>query len=247
MRRLCYRSGQFATPDAMRDMTQDPLAASLVLLLASLTVATGLLSLAPRPWSPLGEARRLWSMALLFAPVGWMLLELGGLLQMGLLSIIAKFAISASFAVFLVAAATLRGARVRWHWVAAPVAFVLAASMWVYWREPYAPMRTGLLSLICAGVAIWIAVLSLDARSRASCRHAPWLAAAFFVSAALLTMRGIVLLAPIGSFAPDWSTGAVPSVLLGTALAVPLLATLCLLFERHDASRDTSTRRPAGP
>jgi hypothetical protein len=231
-------------------MAQDPLAASLVLLLASLTVATGLLSLAPRPWSPLGEARRLWSMALLFAPVGWMLLELGGLLQMGLLAVIAKFAISAAFAVFLVAAATLRGQTLRWRWAAAPVLLVLAASMWVYWHAPYAPMRTGLLSLICAGIALWIAVLTFDARARARCPHVSWLAAAFVISAVLLAMRGIVLLAP-----PEWpvanlSPGGSPSLLLGAALSVPLLATLCLLFERDDASSlalQLDEQRPTGP
>ena len=215
-------------------MAQDPLAASLVLLLASLTVATGLLSVAPRPWSPLGEARRLWSMALLFAPVGWMLLELGGLLQMGLLAVAAKLAISAAFAVFLVAAATLRGQALRWRWAAVPVLVVLVASMWVYWHAPYAPMRTGLLSLICAGVALWIAFLTFDARARARCAHASWLATAFVFSALLLAMRGIVLLAPA-----DWSVAAVgdgttPSLLLGAALSVPLLATLCLLVDRDD-------------
>jgi hypothetical protein len=227
-------------------MTQDPLAASLVLLLASLTVATGLLSLAPRPWSPLGEARRLWSMALLFAPVGWMLLELGGLLQLGLLSILAKLAISAAFAVFLVAAATLRGTGVRWPWVAAPVIVVLLASMWVYWQAPRVPMRTGLLSLICAGVAIWIALLSLDARTRARCVHAPWLAAGFGISAALLTVRGLVLLAPSSWSLAAWSQGATPSLLLGTALAPPLLTTACLLFQRDQTALDGAARRPAG-
>lgn len=216
-------------------MTQDPLAASLVLLLASLTVATGLLSLAPRPWSPLGEARRLWSMALLFAPVGWMLLELGGLLQLSLLAVVAKVAISTAFAVFLVAAASLRGAVLRWRWAAAPVIVVLGASMWVYWHAPYAPMRTGLLSLICAGVALWVAAMTFDARARARCAHASWLAAAFVFSALLLATRGIVLLAP-----SDWSiaalgSGSVPSLLLGAALSVPLLATLFLLFDREDA------------
>lgn len=218
-------------------MAQDPLAASLVLLLASLTVATGLLSLAPRPWSALGETRRLWSIALLFAPVGWMLLELGSLLRLGLLAIAAKLAISLAFVVFLAAIMNLRGSVLRWRWAAVPVLGIAAASLWVYWTAPYEPMRTGLLSLVCAAIALGIALLAAGRRVREHCRHARWLAFGFLLSALLLLARGVMLLAD-----PAWLRlgdlpDSAPSLLLGAALALPLLATLFLMF-------DSEARRP---
>jgi hypothetical protein len=211
-------------------MAQDPLAASLVLLLASLTVATGLLSLAPRPWTALGETRRLWSIALLFAPVGWMMLELGHLMNLGLLAIAAKIAISLAFVVFLAAVANLRGMPLRWRWAALPVLGVAAASLWVYWNAPYAPMRTGLLSLICAGLALGIAALASGRRTREHCPHAPWLALAFLASGLLLLLRGVFLLAPPSGPGLAAAAATNASLLLGAALAIPLLATLFLML-----------------
>jgi hypothetical protein len=230
---VCYRSPHASERSLM---SQDALAAALILLIASLTVASALLSLLPRPGSPLGEARRLWSIALLFAPMGWMLLELGSLLGLALLSLFAKAAIVIAFAVFLGAISTLRGSPMRLYWHVLPVAFVASASLWVYWNAPYAPMRTGLLSLVCAVLALRGAWLAGSSLTRLHCPRAAGLLAAFALSAALMSVRGVMLLSPGNPEGGD--PAGVASVLLGIALLAPLLATGCLFV--RDASRSAN-------
>jgi hypothetical protein len=158
-------------------------------------------------------------------------------MNLGLLAIAAKVAISLAFVVFLAAIVNLRGSVLRWRWAAVPVLGVAAASLWVYWNAPYVPMRTGLLSLVCAAMALGIALLAAGRRTREHCRHAPWLAVGFALSALLLVVRGLVLLAdPAWLRLGDLSDSA-SSLLLGAALALPLLATLFLMF-------GTEARRP---
>lgn len=211
-------------------MLLHPLALSSLLLVASLGLATGLLVAAPRQLAQVGEAHRVWSLGLLFAPLGWMLLELGALMPSNSLSVAAKTSLAAGFAAYLIATARLAGWQARLGWIALPVVGVLGASLWVHWQTPHLPMRTGLLSLVCTTFATGVAVMALRA-ARTGVPQAWTLASAFCVSALALGTRALLLLSPEGGPLREWiDADGIHSLLLGAAILAPALATLAFLL-----------------
>lgn len=230
-------------------MLQLALCVSMLLALAALGLAALLLWPSRRSLTdPLARARTLWALALLFGPLGWVLLELGGLLRIGILSVVAKVALCATFVAFSAAAAALRGKSISWRWLALPLLMVATTSLSLYAREPHAPMRSGLLSLICAGLALGSAVLLVSHSAGERDRRMLWLAISFGLSATLLCLRGSMLLSDQTGLFPLWTTQAVASALLGASLALPLLATGLLLTGIDSrAPRASASERLARP
>lgn len=207
-----------------------PLAISSIVLVASLALASALLAAAPRQSEPVAEAHRIWSLGLFFAPLGWALLESGALMPSNTLSVAAKTALAAGFWAYLLATARLAGWRSTLRWTITPVFVVLIASLWMRWQAPQVPMRTGLLSAICALFAAGVAAMAI----RAALDRVPqaWtLATAFCASALALALRAFALLAPEGFAVRDWfDTTSMHSALLGLAIVAPAAATLAFLL-----------------
>ena len=223
-------------------MLLHPLAISSLLLVASLALATALLQAAPRQPARVGDAHRVWSLGLLFAPLGWTLLELGALMPSNTLSVAAKTSLAAGFGAYFIATMRLAGMRGDVRWAALPVMLVLGASLWVRWQTPNVPMRSGLLSLVCTAFAAGVAVMALRA-TRSAVPQAWTLALAFCVSALALGARAFLLLAPATRPVFAWMEApGVHSTLLGAAILAPALATLAfLLAGTHDARATTQT------
>lgn len=220
-------------------MLLHPLAVSTLLLVASLGLATALLAAVPRQAPDVGDAHRIWSLGLFFAPLGWTLLELGALMPSNGLSVAAKTALAAGFGAYLIATARLAGLRVGMRWTAMPVLFVLAASLWVRWQDPNVPMRTGLVSVVCALFTAGVAVMALRA-ARNAVPQASTLAIAFVVSTLALATRAALLLAPHALPLHAWlDVVEMHSVLLGAAILAPALATLAFLLA-GSAARESS-------
>lgn len=219
-------------------MLLHPLAISSLLLVASLGLATALLAATPRHSPQVADAHRIWSLGLLFAPLGWMLLELGALMPSNTLGVLAKTALASGFAAYLAATMRLAGVRRRASWIALPVLVVLSASLWMRWQTPHLPMRTGLLSLVCAVFAAAVAVMATRA-ARDAVPQAWTLATAFCASALALGLRAFVLLVPA---AQGWfDAPGLHSAMLGAAILAPALATMAFLLA-GSAERRASTQ-----
>lgn len=211
-----------------------PLALSCIVLVASLGLASALLAASSRQPDAVAEAHRVWSLGLFFAPLGWALLELGALMPSNGLSVAAKTALASGFWAYLLATARLAGLRGGMRWTVLPVLVVLLASLWMRWNTPLVPMRTGLLSVICALFAAGVALMAIRA-ARARVPQAGTLAAAFCASALALGARSLLLLAPPAN--PGFDLPAWSSALLGAAVFAPALATLAFVLTQADARR----------
>ena len=216
-----------------------PLAISCLVLVASLGLATALLASAPRHPPEAADAHRIWSLGLFFAPLGWALLELGALMPSNTLSVVAKTALAAGFAAYLVSTIRLAGVRARVAWIALPVLVVLVASAWVRWQTPNLPMRTGLVSLVCAAFSAGVAVMALRA-ARGGVPQAWTLASAFFASTLALGLRAATLYGP-SWFGDAVAAGTLASAALGAAIVAPAIATLAFLLATSSAARDPQT------
>lgn len=218
-----------------------PLALSCIVLVASLGLASALLAASSRQPGAVAEAHRVWSLGLFFAPLGWALLELGALMPSNGLSVAAKTALASGFWAYLLATARLAGLRGGMRWTVVPVLVVVLASLWMRWQSPLVPMRTGLLSVICAVFAAGVAIMAIRA-ARDRVPQAGMLAVAFCASALALGGRALLLLAPGaagGLDLPAWT-----SALLGAAVFAPALATLAFVLT-HGAPQAASSQADA--
>jgi len=192
----------------------------LLLLTVSLTVSIGLLVAAVRQPSPIREAQQLWSAGLIAAPLGMVLLKLSEHLDVTVVAVIAKTTLTAAFVACLLALGNLTDRRPALKLAFLPVVAVPLASVLFVFQHPGAPMRTGLLSLICAAICLGTAWLGWS-RERSDCwRHARIAAALFGIGALLLSVRAALL------FASDAPTTAAADWLLAAGVLVPPLATV---------------------
>lgn len=206
-------------------MLLDPFTSALIALLASAAMSAGLFAAASRQPEELAWPQRIWARAILLAPAGWLLLEWSSDIRG--LAVAGKTLIVASFVEYLRALVASRGRMPTSVWFAAPVLLVAVASLVMLLMEPGLPMRTGLLSLLCAGIAASTAVVALRHPGRPVGGNAGIVGAAFLLCAGVLLLRGVLLFMPEGSPAREWV--ALPwaqTLMLGGAMLAPAVASL---------------------
>ena len=206
-------------------MFLDPFASALIALLASAAMSAGLYAAAARQPAELAGPQRLWARAILLAPLGWLLLEWA--VEHPGLAVPGKTLIVASFVEYLRALVASRGRMPDSPWFAAPVLLVAVASAIMLFTSPGQPMRTGLLSFLCAGIAASTAVVALRPGPRRAGGNAGIVGAAFSLCALVLVARGVLLFTPEGSAARAWVEEPwVETLLLGGAMLAPAVASL---------------------
>ena len=213
-------------------MQLDPFASALIALLAAAAMSAGLYAAASRQPQELAGPQRIWARALVMAPLGWLLLEWSD--EPSGLSVAGKTLIIAAFVEYLRALVSSRGRMPDSPWFAAPVALVAVASAIALFMQPDAPMRTGLLSLVCAGVAASTAVVALAWRNPRTGNSAI-VAVAFMICAVVLLARGGLLLLPQGHPASAWMDNPwAETLLLGGAMFAPAVASLGFVLMGSD-------------
>ncbi|MEZ5462291.1 diguanylate cyclase [Dokdonella sp.] len=204
-------------------MTTTAVNIPLLLLMASMAIAAGLLMSAANQPSPIREAQRVWALGLVAGPLGLALLRLGGLLEAGLLQAAAKTIMTAGFSFPLIALALISGASIRWR-ALLPVVLVLAASMIFLLRFPEAPMRTGLLSLVCSLTCMLAAQHAWHCVSRVETPYGRIVAFIFACGAAVLLARALMLFPMTGV------DNGLTEMLLAAAVLIPALATVSFVL-----------------
>jgi diguanylate cyclase (GGDEF)-like protein len=203
----------------------DPFASALIALLASAAMSAGLFAAAARQPEELARPQRIWARAILLAPAGWLLLEWAQ--DQPSLAVPGKTLIVASFVEYLRALLASRGRMPDSPWFAAPVCLVAVASAIMLFTQPGLPMRTGLLSLICAGIAASTAVVALHGGRSRRGGNAGIVATAFSLCALVMAARGLLLFMPEGSTARAWIDQPwVETLMLGGAMLAPAVASL---------------------
>ena len=206
-------------------MPLDPFASALIALLASGAMSAGLFAAAARQPEELGLPQRIWARAIVLAPAGWLLLEWSQ--DVPSLAVAGKTLIIASFVEYLRALLASRGRMPDSPWFAVPVAFVAVASAIMLFTQPGQPMRTGLLSLLCGGLAASTALVALRQRRPGHGSNAGIVATAFMLCAGVLLVRGVLLFMPEGSAARAWVDQPwVDTLMLGGAVLAPAVASL---------------------
>lgn len=206
-------------------MFLDPFASALIALLASGAMSASLFAAAARLPEELAMPQRIWARAIVLAPAGWVLLERADAVPS--LAVAGKTLIIASFVEYLRALMASRGRMPDSPWFAAPVAFVAVASALMLLTQPGQPMRTGLLSLLCGGLAMSTAVVALRHHRPGHGGNAGIVATSFLLCALLLLARGVLLFMPQGTAARAWVDQPwVESLMLGAAVLAPAVASL---------------------
>lgn len=206
-------------------MNLDPFASALIALLASAAMSAGLYAAAARQPDELARPQRIWARAIVLAPAGWLLLEWAQ--DLPSLAVPGKTLIVASFIEYLRALLASRGRMPSSPWFAAPVCLVAVASALMLFTHPGMPMRTGLLSLLCAGIAASTAIVALRGGQSRRGGNAGIVAAAFLMCAAVMLARGLLLFMPEGSGARAWIDQPwVETLMLGGAMLAPAVASL---------------------
>jgi diguanylate cyclase (GGDEF)-like protein len=206
-------------------MNLDPFASALIALLASAAMSAGLFAAAARQPEELARPQRIWARAIVLAPAGWLLLEWAR--DLPSLAVAGKTLIVASFVEYLRALLASRGRMPDSPWFAAPVCLVAVASALMLFTQPDLPMRTGLLSVLCAGIAASTAVVALRGGRQRRGGNAGIVAAAFLMCAAVMLARGVLLFMPEGSAARAWIDQPwVETLMLGGAMLAPAVASL---------------------
>jgi diguanylate cyclase (GGDEF)-like protein len=203
----------------------DPFASALIALLASAAMSAGLFAAAARQPEELARPQRIWARAIVLAPAGWLLLEWAQ--DLPSLAVPGKTLIVASFVEYLRALLASRGRMPDSPWFAAPVCLVAVASAIMLFTHPGMPMRTGMLSLICAGIAASTAVVALHGGRSRRGGNAGIVATAFLLCALVMAARGLLLFMPEGSAARTWIDQPwVETLMLGGAMLAPAVASL---------------------
>ncbi|MEZ5465646.1 MAG: GGDEF domain-containing protein [Lysobacteraceae bacterium] len=192
----------------------------LLLLSVSVTVAIGLLVAAVQQPSPVREAQQMWSIGLIAAPLGMTLLKLSESLDVVALAVLAKTVLTAAFVACLLALGRLTGRRPALTLALLPMFVVPLASVWFLIQHPGEPMRSGLLSLVCAALCLATAWLGWSPKARQRWPHARLVASLFALGALLLSTRALLLFGndAVSSASSDW--------LLAAGVLVPPLATV---------------------
>lgn len=209
----------------------------LLLLTVSMAFAIALLVAAGSQPCPVRDAQHIWSLGLIAAPLGMLLLKLGELLGIGLISVMAKTSLTAAFAACLLSLAILSGQRAPWRSAIAPVVLVLLASLWFIWRYPGVPMRTGLLFLICSVICVGITYKAWRNDALGSSTNGRIVGVVFGVGAALMAIRAAML------FSVGNDSSASGELMLASVVMIPALATVGFLLScsdrlLHDTRRD---------
>jgi hypothetical protein len=189
-------------------------------------MASGVLLLGMRqaPQRELREAAKHWFLAISAAPLGWLLLEwalAGGPVS---LFIVGKTLVMAAFVEFLRATSMLQhpanSARVL-H--VSTVVVLLATSCWLLvW--PQIPIRSSLLSLLCAGFALWAGHRVWTPHNRRTSLSSLLVAGGLSVAAAALLLRAAHYASPGWSL--QWLPRLPAGLLLGLLLVALIVATV---------------------
>ncbi len=214
-------------------MPADPYSHAVIALLASSALAAGLLASAARQPPELAKPRRIWARAMVMAPSGWLLLEWARDVES--LAVAGKTLIIASFIDYLRALLATRGRTPESPWLLLPVVFVALASLVMLLVHPGQPMRTGMLSLLCGGVAAGTAMVAWSETHRRDGGNARMVAACFVACAAVLLARALLLFSPEGSAARELAAlPAVQTLLPGGAMLAPAVASLGFVLMGSD-------------
>lgn len=228
-----------------------PLAVATTLLAGAVAMALALLLSARRQPEPIRSAQQTWARGLVFLPLGWVLLESARLGASPAWAILAKALFMAAFVEYLRAVRQLLGEILPWRWFWTPVLAVALLSLGFTLAHPADPMRTGLLSLLCAAAAASTAQTALRQRREDGSPQTRVLAGCFVVVAVVMVGRAGLLYLPADAALRQWAESPLAqSLLLGLCALGPAVATLAFvlmgadrLLDRLDrlARRDTLT------
>ena len=228
-----------------------PLVIALTLAAGGVAMALALWASARRQPEPLRTAQLLWARGLAALPLGWVLLELSLAAGTPALSVPAKMLFMAAFMEFLRAMRTLEGEHVARFWLWMPVGAVGLLSLGFLASYPTDPMRTGLLSLLCAIAAASTAQSAWRHLRAGGSTQAGVLCLAFVLVATVLAGRAGLLFLPDSASARTWAeTPLAQGLLLGICVLGPAVATVSFVLVGADrlldrleriASRDSLT------
>lgn len=235
----------------MATLPLQPLVIALTLAAGGVAMALALWASARRQPEPLRAAQLLWARGLAALPLGWVLLELSLATATPSLSVPAKMLFMAAFMEFLRAMRAVDGEHVARFWLWVPVGAVGLLSLGFLASHPSDPMRTGLLSLLCAIAAASTAQSAWRHLRAGGSTQAGVLCLAFVLVAAVLAGRAGLLFLPESAALRTWAeTPLAQGLLLGICVLGPAVATLSFVLVGADrlldrleriASRDSLT------
>lgn len=245
------RPGRLTYDAPMPGTALQPLVIALTLAAGGFAMALALLASARRQPEPVRSAQLLWARGLACLPLGWVLLEYSLVAASPTWSVPAKMLFMAAFMEFLRAMRAVEGEHVARFWFWLPVGAVGLLSLGFLASHPNDPMRTGLLSLMCAVAAASTAQSAWRHLRSGGSPQAGVLCLAFVLVAAVLSGRAGLLFLPDQSALRLWAeTPLAQSLLLGICVLGPAVATLSFVLVGADrlldrleriASRDSLT------
>lgn len=245
------RPGRLPYDAAMPGTAFQPLVIALTLAAGGLAMALALLASARRQPEPVRCAQLLWARGLACLPLGWVLLEVSLATASPAWSVPAKMLFMAAFMEFLRAMRAVEGEHVARFWFWLPVGAVGLLSLGFLASHPSDPMRTGLLSLMCAIAAASTAQSAWRHLRAGGSPQAGVLCLAFVGVAVVLAGRAGLLFLPAQTAPRLWAeTPLAQSLLLGICVLGPAVATLSFVLVGADrlldrleriASRDSLT------
>lgn len=208
---------------------------ALVLVVSATAMALSLLLTAGRDQK--ASVLRYWALGLLVSPLGWLLYRYSASEATVMLAVLGKALIALGMTLFLRALVLLRDCRrgsSTWlYWVPAAVVGLSVVHVAVW---PEQPLGSGLLSIICSGLALacglhaWRLDRSADASS-----HGRVLAINFCVIAVLSAMRAALLLMPEGSlFATSLAHTLSQDWLVALMILAPIIGTVNLAMTERE-------------
>lgn len=206
-------------------MYLSPFNSALIATLASAAMAAALYATAARQPEELARPRRIWARAILLAPIGWLLIEWAR--DIPSLAVPGKTLVIASFVEYLRALMASRGRLPDSPWFAVPVAFVAVASAIMLFTQPDQPMRVGVLSVLCGGLAASTAIFAYRLRRPGHGGNALVVAVAFMTCAVVLLGRGALLLVDESRGLREWAQAPwFDALRLGASVLAPAIASL---------------------
>ncbi|HET9031468.1 MAG TPA: GGDEF domain-containing protein [Dokdonella sp.] len=206
-----------------------------VLVVSAMAMALSLLLTVGRDQKASGL--RFWALGLLVSPLGWLLYRYASSEATVVLAVLGKALIALGMTLYLRALVLLgdrRQSSSSWfYWIPAAVV-VLSVLHVVVWPEK--PLGSGLLSMICSGLAVvsgvqaWRLNPLTDARS-----HGRVLALNFCVIAVFSMLRAGLLLTPEGSlFAAPMTHALSQDWLVALMVLAPIVGTVNLAMIERD-------------
>jgi diguanylate cyclase (GGDEF)-like protein len=224
-------------------MRFDPPSIALIAWLVCLAFGSSLIALSRHHSPARALPLEIWSRALILAPLGWLVLELSRHYGPMWLAVPGKTLIMAGFVEFWRALRAFSGRPTSLASLIVPVAFVALASVaWLLLR-PGEPMSTRTLLMLSAGYAIAAGLVALRLAQPTHLMQALLVAVTMFGAGLLLGLR--VVLKIIEPWVPSLAWIGAPeshSLLLGTALMLPALATLGFVLLDSERNLDELKR-----